>query len=601
MKKFSSILLTALIITVLHGSLASSATYSVFSGYDDSDYQTGKYKMLGLLDAFDALGLNRVKYINSTTWQFYENTLVDRYWTYTYPQFDSCRADYPTLSAFVGHAGTFKDRSANDFYFTMKCRDSWQGISRITSDTLRLGEACGYFSNDQYQGLCRYFMALGCNTIAIGPAMDDDDYPTYSRPDLFNKYNSNHANPFKIWRPVMTNGLRMAMGFTDYSYRQSSDRGKWKKFKDYWFSGQSIARSFAYTALDAHRWHKPVVLAMGANSSECEAIMNERSFRSSRPSGKSNIRYTWWGSSRVRDYDGRYVWDNGDIADGPRGLADEAAPLPSDSAIYESIDSTDREDATLLRYLDLFGFKSSASLYDPLKDRAVYTIDEKRQVCINNRTGSLYYHDADVSALTGPCQLSKDECIDRAVSVLIDSQIVSPTEVEVDSVISEHYMVATTDGTDNASGSEPKVARYTVVFKRKLGGLPILTNDTDTIRVEIGQSGKVASLVSHYRYGRKTVKAAPVQGTLPAVSEAKARLSTDGTIRDVQAGMLPLVDGTYIPVYEVTTLKSGPDMLTQPEVTYYAMDTLEVIDLGDGDAADGYELEDDGPAPEAVE
>ena len=250
MKRCRSILLAALAMVLIHCSLTQADYcfgYSIFNGFNNEDYEScGKYQIQGIVDALEGMGLSACKRIGSTPWQFHENSFID-----SSPSYDSIRADYSTVTVHCGHAGTFRDAWTNEFYFLIRARDEWQGSTAITSDIVRLGESYGYLLGDAYPGYCRYLMALGCNTIAIGPPMSADGQPTYSRPDLFDKTNPDHASPFKIWRPVMTDGLRMAMGYTDYSYASSDDYSKWLRLKDYHNMGYSIARSFAYTALDA--------------------------------------------------------------------------------------------------------------------------------------------------------------------------------------------------------------------------------------------------------------------------------------------------------------------------------------------------------------
>ncbi len=600
MNRLHSILPAALVLVLVHCLVTSAVDYSIFAGYDDTDYGNyGKYKVFGLMDAFDEMGLTPYKCLTSTPWQFYENMFVDQYWTYQYPGFDSERADYSTLTVHCGHAGTFKDASTNTFYCVMRAKGEWGGSNAITSDILRLGESEGYFWGDPYPGYCRYFMALGCNTVAIGPAMSDNGHPTFSRPDLFSKTNPNHADPNNIWKPVMTNGLRMVMGHTDYEYGSIYDQSKYRRFKEYHDLGYSIAWSFANTALDAYSNHKPVVLTLGQDRNECIAIMNEPDFQTGRPNGANELYCRWWGADRVRNYDGWYVWSGANGAGAADAGAGETAPLPSAGWAYDSSDSTAVEDATLVKYLTVLGVKNSAMLYDSPKERTIYKIADGRQVSIDRRTDCLLYQDTSVLALSGPSGLSGEECIDRAMSFLIGNKIVGPNEVEVDSVVKESYMMAAKQGTEDGSySSQPQVARYTVVFKRNVGELPVLTDDTDTIRVEIGQNGKVASLVSRYKYGRTISKVESLKGALPNVQQAKIMLSTAGDIKSIKAGMLPMPDGTYLPVYEVVTVTLVDGLLPRPQITYHRMDTLEPVDRENASTGDDYQLGSDELLPE---
>jgi hypothetical protein len=209
----------------------------------------------------------------------------------------------------------------------------------------------------------------------------------------------------------------------------------------------------------------------------------------------------------------------------------------------------------------------------------------------------LLYRDASVQAQTGPAGLSQEECIDRATSFLVGNKIVGPDEVKVDSIIRENYMV-TADGKGSSNDSQPQVARYTVVFKRNIGELPILTNDADTIRVEIGRNGKIASLISRYKYGRKVSRLASMKGALASVRQATTTLSATGDIKNVRAGMLPMSDGTYLPVYEVASVTFPDGLLPRPQITYRRMDTLQIVDKDAASAGDVSVLESDEATPE---
>lgn len=138
---------------------------------------------------------------------------------------------------------------------------------------------------------------------------------------------------------------------------------------------------------------------------------------------------------------------------------------------------------------------------------------------------------------------------------------------------------------------------YTVIFKRNLGELPILINDADTIRVEIGQDGKIASLVSRYKYGRKVSKLESTKAALPNLQQARTRLSTVAGIKSIRAGMLPMSDGTYQPVYEVASVTFPDGLLPRPQITYHRMDTLQLVDRDTGSAGDD-PLESDTATPE---
>ncbi|MBN1506410.1 MAG: hypothetical protein JW955_06170 [Sedimentisphaerales bacterium] len=596
MNRHKFVVLAALATILIHASLTLAVDYFIASGYTDSEYNDyGWCKVAGLVDAFNGIGLTQYKLVGASPWQFYENSLMPSS-NLRWP-FDAIRADYATLGVFCGHAGTFKDKSANKFCLFLQARDAFGGTDVIAGEMMALGESLS--RDSAYPGYCRYFMALGCNTVAMGPAMSDAGNPTFSRPDLYDRTNSNHADPAKIWWPVMTDGLRMVMGFTDYSYSGNLDRGKWQKFKTYYDMGGSIAWSFANTALDASSYHKPVVLTQGRDGDECLSIENEHYFRTYRPNGNGTFRWHWWGSDRVRSFNGYYVWDGPDPAGASNGGADRTTDLPSEGWVYESSDAGAGEDPTIERYLAALGAESNAMLFDAPRERATYKIADGRQLSVDRRSGCLLYQDAQVSALNGPSGLSQDECIELARSFLIDSKIVGPNEVVVDSVVTETYMTVTDRQSDPASQNpEPQVARYTVVLKRNLGELPILTNDTDTIRVEIGQNGKIASLVSSYKYGRRVSKVESVKGALPDTWQARAVFAKSGSIQNIRAGMLPMPDGTYVPVYEVAAVTFPDGRLPVAQITCHRMDTLEPVVGDEASAGDDHTLGSDEPASE---
>lgn len=191
--------------------------------------------------------------------------------------------------------------------------------------------------------------------------------------------------------------------------------------------------------------------------------------------------------------------------------------------------------------------------------------------------------------------LTKEECIDKAFSLLLDHSIVTQKEVELNSVISICQMVASEEEiSTGVFNSEPEVIGYISVFKRKLGGLPILSNRVDTIKVEISGNGEVASLISNYKHGRILTERQLVQPLFATVKETKESLSWMGTIDDIEAGLLPLEDGDYVPVYKVTTLDAGSTSLPSLTVQYLRQDTLEQVSFRVENAIDNYEIEDSG-------
>jgi len=175
----------------------------------------------------------------------------------------------------------------------------------------------------------------------------------------------------------------------------------------------------------------------------------------------------------------------------------------------------------------------------------------------------------------------------------VDHSIVTPKEIELDSVISIRQMAASEE--EIATGvfnSEPEVIGYISIFKRKLGRLPILSNQVDTIKIEITRDGEVASLVSNYKHGRVLTEHESIQAPFATVKEAQESLSWMGPIDDVEAGLLPFENGDYVPVYKVTTLDEDSTSSPHPEVQYLRQDTLEPVSLRAENAIDGYEIED---------
>jgi hypothetical protein len=440
---------------------------------------------------------------------------------------------------------------------------------------------------------------LGSNTIAIGPPLMYSGGLTYTRPDLFQEGNSNHADPFKIWGPVLTDGLRLALGYTGDSYSGPADEENWKRFKYYYDSGYSIAESFAYTSLDADSRHIPVALTQGTSITACNnTIYNERYFTSSRPRGNELLwwyKYRCWNREPYSD-DNRRFYSPSDHAQEKDVLADDVNPLNRPNYIYESLDSKKAEAEYQKRYLDIFGLGETDPVYEQRTEQALYRLNDNDEAHINNHDGSFSYRNPGAyQSNENSVELTKAECIDKAFSLLIDHSIVTPKEVVLDSVISIRQMTASEEeiGT-GIYNSQPEVIGYISIFKRKLGELPILTNQVDTIKVEISVNGKVASLISNYKHGRVVTERELVQPLLATAKEAQESLSWMGTIDDVEAGLLPLEDGDYVPVYKVTTSDVDSTSMPSLRVQYLRQDTLEPISFRAENAIDGYEIENDG-------
>ena len=604
MKTIKSTLLITLVITSAFSSLARSAEYSVFVGFNDEDYQTRKYKLQGLMNALDSVTtpvLHRYGYWWSHPIQFWENSMI--HWSSA--AFDSDRSDHTCLTVVAARAGTFKDSDTNNFYFIIDTHDPWNGKEHISNfekhgAPLRLGESLGYFWNDGYPGNCRYLMVLGSNTVAIGPAITSSNGPTYTRPDLFQEDNSNHANPFNIWASevkydnVMTDGVRLVLGYTGDSYSGPSDLESWKWFKYYYHDGFSIAESFAYTSLDADRRQMPVALAQGTSITACNnTIYNEHDFNCSRPRGNESL---WWYTCRywkrepLSNDNGR-IYGTSDL-----GHENDVKPLNHSNYIYESFDSKKTEAEYQKRYLDIFGLGEADPMYEQLTEQTIYQLNDRGEARVHGHDGSFSYRNpAAYENNEDSIVLTKEECIDKAFSLLVDHSIVTPKEVELNSVISIHQMVASQEEiSTGVYNSEPEITGYISIFKRKLGRLPILSNQVDTIKVEISGNGEVASLLSNYKHGRILTERQLVQPPFATIAEAKESLSWMGTIDDVEEGLWPLEDGDYVPVYKVTT--SGADSTSLPSLTvqYLRQDTLEPVSFRAENVIDGYEIEDDG-------
>jgi len=310
MKTLKSILMTVLLMTQISGPAWAGVTdYRVFNGHDDVTYTFTKYMQWGWLEALDAVGLQRAGYYHCSPADFIENSFIPSYWTYPSSYFGSAGVDYPVVSVYSGPTSTIWDCSRNEFRVVLGMRYPWSGSNAVTDLQMYIGEGPYDLPNDQHPGFCRYFFVLGSNdSVALGPAMSKQGCPTCSRVDLFNPLNPMHVDPFKVWSPVMSPGLRMILGLSGGQYYGSSDQAMWKKFADYWKSGNSIARSFAQAALDADSRHIPVVIAQASSGERAsQMIQSERSFTSDRP-GTGAFVWNCWYNEPLNSFDGYYVW-----------------------------------------------------------------------------------------------------------------------------------------------------------------------------------------------------------------------------------------------------------------------------------------------------
>lgn len=596
MRKDNLILLLAMAIVFIISSPLLSADYGIYCGNNDADHEITKYKQWALMDVFDSLGLSKDGYWWSSPYYSWEDSDI----SWSSDAFDSDRTDHSCVTVIDGRARTGKDPYTNDFFFQIETHYRWNGEKHISNlwrygAPLRLGESYGW-----HKGNCRYLMVLGSNTVAIGPARTSSYGLTFTRPDLFQTGNSDHANPYEIWGPVMTDGVRMVLGFTGAAYSSPSDEENWKRFKYYFDMGYSIAESFAHASIDADGRQIPVALAQGRSITACSnTIFNERYFTSSRPfSNRYQPRYMkcfYWYLEPLSDYNRRF-YSSSDLAHEKDVLAGDVDPLNHSNYIYESFDSKKTETEYQKRYLDIFGLGETDPMYEQRKKQTIYQLDDSDEARVDHQDGSFSYRNPRAyESNEDSIMLTKEECIDKAFSLLLDHSIVTQKEVELDSVISICQMVASEEEiSTGVFNSEPEVIGYISVFKRKLGGLPILSNRVDTIKVEISGNGEVASLISNYKHGRILTERQLVQPLFATVKETKESLSWMGTIDDIEAGLLPLEDGDYVPVYKVTTLDAGSTSLPSLTVQYLRQDTLEQVSFRVENAIDNYEIEDSG-------
>jgi hypothetical protein len=111
--------------------------------------------------------------------------------------------------------------------------------------------------------------------------------------------------------------------------------------------------------------------------------------------------------------------------------------------------------------------------------------------------------------------------------------------------------------------------------------------------IELGGDGDVASLVSHYKYGRTVRTGGSFKPRFTTVDRAKAVFSATLPGEGVKAGLLPMQDGTYVPVYEVTTVTVDAQGTPNPRTEYFRADTLERVHASQTTPAAGYEVEEE--------
>jgi hypothetical protein len=587
-------LILVLAIVCVFGSLSRSVEYRVYTGVTDADYEVTKFGLWGLIDALDGLGLSSRGLWWSQPYHFWEDSTV--WWDSGYP-YDDGWADETCVTILDGYSGTYRD--GNNWYFLIETKGEWSGVKHVSNleeygAPLRLGETKWWLPNDDStEGSCRYLIVLGSNTVAIGPAYVSSGYPNYPRPDLFDRDNAYHANPFEIWDRPMTNGLRMVMGFTGHSYGSTGDRDDWGRFEYYHDHGFSIAESFAKAALDADSRHIPVVLVQGASDAECLTTLAEQTFKTSRPGGHLHKRYCYWYREPLSPNARRNF--------GIAALSQDTAPsqpalMPLNHAAHvcESTDSKRLETEFASRYLALVGLEETTPQYKMRAHRTVYQSTDENEAHVDHRQGSFLYHNprAYLEKEDG-AELTREECVETARALLEAYDIVTAQEVELTDVISVREVVAANAEAAAVGASPgPSVLAYTAVFKRKVGELSIVSNDVDTIRVEITTNGQIASLISNYKHGRVLTEGDPVRPYFADSAQAFEALAAMGPINEIKAGLLPEEDGTYVPVYKVTTSPCESSAGSAYAVHFLRQDTLAPVSVRSEQAVDGYEVND---------
>ncbi|MCU0914463.1 MAG: hypothetical protein MUC88_07880 [Planctomycetes bacterium] len=579
--RYSTILTVgAALLTLGLAASSAPAAYTMFNGWPDSVYDMGaKYAQWGMLNALDALGVPRSGYWHGSPAYFYENSFIPNYWTYSPPEFDSRGADGSAVTVYNGPTGTLWDCAGGGFFALLGMRDSWNGLDAVVSRNMRIGEAPGELYNDAYSGTCRYLILLGNDTVALGPAMWDEGYATFSHPDWSNSSNPMHADPFLIWKPVMTSGVRMVMGLTSYQILSNADQASWKRFADYRNNMYSLAESFAYTALDANPGHMPIVLVQAASYDSCHWMLDqERDFLSARPAGSTHYIWRSWGLNRARTYGGYYVWCSAGAAQlqsQMKGLKDKTAAGTARQAAWP-------------KEVPVLGYTDGA------RTRTLGGTDNPQQLWVDPATDSVYYRKPQASErASGPCTLTEDESLRKAAAFVAEQGLAPLEELAVDGVVTITDMLASAaEIAARKYSHQPQTAGYIVTFKRDLGALPILGNQTDTVQVEIGADGEVASAVSTYRETRTFAKQRSITPKFATLQAAREKLVRPGVAGEVTAGYFPTADGVYVPVYKVLTLR-GEAASPSAEVQYLRMDTLEPV-------ADQAALT-EGPVPQPAE
>jgi len=318
-------------------------------------------------------------------------------------------------------------------------------------------------------------------------------------------------------------------------------------------------------------------------------IQNEHAFSSARP-GTGAFVWNSWYTEPLSSYDGYYTWRCSDTAG---GQVQAAASEPAARGA--------RPAATRLRDLHVLSCADRPSAANKVVPMAASPADRQQRRWAGQDSENFYYRAQEVvGPVSGPCTLTAQESVDRATSFVAAQGIAAPDELTLDGVVAIRQMAVTAEEiTARQYHNTPQTVGYLVRLKRDLGDLPLRTNDTDTIMVEIGRGGQVVRATSNYRTGRTVEQRESIVPRFATIEEAKQGLVPSGTEGEVTAGLLPLEDGAYLPVFRVTTPTPNSELSPGAQVRYLRMDTLAPVQQQDHRPA-GPEIQANGPAPQQV-
>jgi hypothetical protein len=174
-----------------------------------------------------------------------------------------------------------------------------------------------------------------------------------------------------------------------------------------------------------------------------------------------------------------------------------------------------------------------------------------------------------------PIDVSRETCISRARTFLLDNALVDAGALRLDRVVTLNRMVASREEVScKRFTSSPHIARYRIIFKRRVGSLPLFGETRDTIAIEIGRGGRIVSLTSSFRNGRPARAGELVKPCFRSAEEARRGLAWWGTVVHVAPGMFPTDTGSYVPAYMAVRMVSGEAPL---QVGYFRQDTLDPL------------------------